>query len=164
MEANRAVVIQRIMTGLEKSDAEYPLIRAELDLDALKRAGSIPGAISGITASADDTKAAALAATPTSVRDAAFVATLPTRQNLSDRVTQLADAAAIALANKELPTVSLINDPGLRAVLSQESSGGFGVGSGSRAKQFLQTLIMAGPPDQQSLQKWDADLTAVERS
>ncbi len=49
MEANRAKIETTILTGLGKSDDEYSLYQAELDLQHLKRAGSIPSAVSVIT-------------------------------------------------------------------------------------------------------------------
>lgn len=49
MEANRAKVKLAILTGLNLDDGKYPLVRAELDLDALQRAGGVPSSIQSIT-------------------------------------------------------------------------------------------------------------------
>ncbi len=49
MEANRANVELTVLNGLAKSDSEYPLYKAEIDLESLKNAGSMPSAISVIT-------------------------------------------------------------------------------------------------------------------
>lgn len=54
MEANRTTVKLTILTGLNLDDSKYPLVRAELDLDALKRAGGIPASIQNITQKAVD--------------------------------------------------------------------------------------------------------------
>jgi len=62
MEANRAKAKTAIFANLIQTDAQYPLIRAELDLDALKAAGSIPTAITGITQQAAEANEAAKAA------------------------------------------------------------------------------------------------------
>jgi hypothetical protein len=55
MEADRSKVQRVILTGLQKSDSDYSLAAAEIDLDALKKAGSMPAAIAQVTqtASAD---------------------------------------------------------------------------------------------------------------
>ena len=49
MEADRARVEAVILTGIGKSDAEYPLARAQLDLDTLNNAGSLNSAVVTIT-------------------------------------------------------------------------------------------------------------------
>lgn len=54
MEANRTAVKLSILTGLNLDDSKYPLVRAELDLDALKRSGGIPASIQNITQQAVD--------------------------------------------------------------------------------------------------------------
>ncbi|HEY1260535.1 MAG TPA: hypothetical protein VGF34_14905 [Stellaceae bacterium] len=49
MEANRAKAKLPIFQGLTLPDSQYPLVRAEIDLQILKQSGSIPSAISVIT-------------------------------------------------------------------------------------------------------------------
>jgi hypothetical protein len=49
MDANRARAKLPIVTGLTKSDPDYPLAIALIDLDALRDAGGIPSAIGGLT-------------------------------------------------------------------------------------------------------------------
>ena len=61
MQANRNQIKASILTGLEQPDAKYPLARAELDLEVLKNAGSIPGAIGNITQQAEQQNAEAQA-------------------------------------------------------------------------------------------------------
>ncbi len=56
MQANRAKAKLAIFEGLQRSDADYPLIRAEMDLDTLKTAGSVSVAIAGITVQAQITR------------------------------------------------------------------------------------------------------------
>jgi hypothetical protein len=59
MEANRAKVELTILNGLAKSDSDYPLYKAEIDLESLKTAGSMPSAVSVITQkSAQDNQSA----------------------------------------------------------------------------------------------------------
>lgn len=52
MEANRTNVRKTIFTGLATPDAKYSLLMADLDLDSLKNAGSVPNAITNITKNA----------------------------------------------------------------------------------------------------------------
>lgn len=52
MEANRNKAKSAILDGLNLDDTKYPLVRAELDLDTLKRAGGIPSSIEQITSKA----------------------------------------------------------------------------------------------------------------
>jgi hypothetical protein len=56
MEANRAQAKVPIARGLSLPDSQYNLFQAYSDLDTYKNAGSIPGAISGITQSAEAQK------------------------------------------------------------------------------------------------------------
>ena len=55
MEADRSKAQLAILVGLQKPDSAYPLAAAEIDLDSLKKAGSMPTAIAQVTqtASAD---------------------------------------------------------------------------------------------------------------
>jgi hypothetical protein len=61
MEADRTKVEAIILNGLSKADADYPLARAQLDLDTLNDAGSLNSAVVTITHDAGDSKLAALA-------------------------------------------------------------------------------------------------------
>lgn len=162
MEANRAAVTTRILDGLGQSDAAYPLIRAELDLDALKRAGSIPSAISGITSQASNARAIAISEQANA--DARFVATSQLRASLRDRVGRLADAPAIALGNREIATLATLANADLRLQIARfvPPSGRFD--SGSQARLFLQELFVAGHADNALLVRWSTDLTQAERS
>jgi hypothetical protein len=52
MEAQRKIVLAQIYTGLKKSAAEYTMYQALADLDAYYNAGTINGAIVGLTTTA----------------------------------------------------------------------------------------------------------------
>jgi hypothetical protein len=52
MEAARSQAKVAIYAGLQQSDAQYPLAKADLDLEALQRAGGIPAAITDISTQA----------------------------------------------------------------------------------------------------------------
>ena len=59
MEANREKVKLAIFNHLSDSDADYPLSRAESDLEGLNDAGSLPNAVSNITQQSSEQKNAA---------------------------------------------------------------------------------------------------------
>ena len=59
MEADRTKAEAGILQGLGRTDAEYPLARAQLDLDALNDAGSLNAAVVTITHDAGNAKAVA---------------------------------------------------------------------------------------------------------
>jgi hypothetical protein len=52
MEANRTNAKANILAGLKQSDSAYSLAQAYVDLELLKNAGGIPGAISNVTQTA----------------------------------------------------------------------------------------------------------------
>jgi hypothetical protein len=58
MEANRAKVKLRILSGIKQSDTDYSLPLAELDLGDLKNAGGLPAAVGSITQAATGDKQA----------------------------------------------------------------------------------------------------------
>jgi hypothetical protein len=59
MDANRARAKLPIFLGLRKSNADYPLVIALMDLDALRDTGGIPPAIGGLTQQAEAARASA---------------------------------------------------------------------------------------------------------
>ena len=158
MESNRAAATTRILKGLARTDGEYPLIRAEIDLDALKRAASIPSAITTITSQASDERATQVALQAGA--DAAFIDSRPARRRLSDRAKTLTDPQAVTLANQEITTLSLIPVGESRNALAQfvPSSGSFGSRDGPRARQFLEALFQAGRSDDALRARWSSAL------
>ena len=56
MEADRLTAKLPIVAGLKRSDADYPLMQAYIDLDAYKNAGSIPTAINAVNKDAGNAK------------------------------------------------------------------------------------------------------------
>lgn len=56
MEAGRAAQLSIIQQGLQKTDAEYPLLQAMHDLTLYRDAGSLPYALNALTASANENK------------------------------------------------------------------------------------------------------------
>jgi hypothetical protein len=96
MEANRDKVIATIFTGLGKSDAEYPLGAAQLDLRRLVRAGSIPASVGEITQKATDDRHASEQVVELA-RDATYRDAQVSRDTLRQRVHALTDQQALNL-------------------------------------------------------------------
>jgi hypothetical protein len=76
MEANRLKAKFAIVEGLKKTDAEYSLMQAYIDLDTYKNSGGIPGAINAINREAADAKDQAEA----NLRNAPFVEDMSSQQ------------------------------------------------------------------------------------
>jgi hypothetical protein len=130
MEANRAKIKVALFAGLSLSDTQYSLGRADLDLESLKMAGSIPAAVTQISQAAATSTQQSQAATsgystttysitPTSQRivawlypggkdtDASGNAVSPTPANLTSLVNWMqADTSDPTLA--ETPWIVLV--------------------------------------------------------
>lgn len=102
MEANRERAKLVILQGLSRSDAEYSLWIAYLDLDTLKNSGSIPGAIANITQDAGNAKEAAQSAI-TFMRSSSYFAHLPDIQEIGSRIDRLSPEQLVALARAMEP-------------------------------------------------------------
>ena len=76
IRANRLKAKLPIAQGLTQPDSKYSLLKAYIDLDAYKDAGSMPAAISSITQSAANDKQLAQN-NITFVRSANYVSELP---------------------------------------------------------------------------------------
>ena len=99
MEAERARVRERILDGLQKNDGDYPLFLAMSDLDQYYRAGSIFGAIIGLSRDSgakleENTEGEALALDATS---------MALRRRLVGLAEELTPERALAIA-QDLPS------------------------------------------------------------
>jgi hypothetical protein len=158
MDANRASVKAVLLTGLAKSDAQYPLPRALVDLQQLSDAGSMIGAVGSITESAAIQKEAAegnLAVT----RTAEYKATLLTRQNLVAEIKALTDPQAEALAGKMEPLIQ--SDANLQKLLSAFDQQAL-MSNPTQAREALDIAIVEGQGDPETLKNWAAAIEAVK--
>jgi len=139
MEADRAKVEAVILSGLSKSDAQYPLARAQLDLDTLNDAGSLNSAVVTITHDAGNAKAAAQSAVDAN-RSIAF-----TPDSVSGRLTSwiwpgsvaAADGTPTNPANGAPATASAPNVAALRTWMSQNGLSGVPIAT------FLNSPLLA---------------------
>ncbi|MFI5020045.1 MAG: hypothetical protein ACHQRJ_00125 [Alphaproteobacteria bacterium] len=97
MEANRTQAKLTIFKGLDQTDAQYPLTKAYLDLDALKAASSIPGAIAAITQQAGDAKTKAQGEIDI-MRTPEYFQHLADIKDIQAQVAKLTPAQLLALA------------------------------------------------------------------
>jgi hypothetical protein len=160
MEANRAIAKLAIVQNLSRSDAEYSLWRAYLDLDTLKDAGSIPGAVANITQDAANAREAAQAAI-TVERGAAFVAARPDRRAVGAAVDRLSPAQLVALANAMQPNLSTRSSFIQRIVQGLDPHGLRLSGNAVKAKQVLDFWISNDDMTPAQLSEWQAALTQV---
>jgi hypothetical protein len=159
MDASRAQATVPILSGLRLSDEEYPLQRALVDLDALRDAGSIVGAIGNITQAAEQQKADAL----TFQRDAGFLATRPDRAAIKQRIDKLKPPQILALARIMTPNLAT-RSATLRANLARLQTDQARVLTDPNTASFLlQAWIGFEDPSTVNLGQWSAALDQVER-
>jgi hypothetical protein len=159
MDASRAQAKVPILSGLRLSDEEYPLQRALVDLDALRDAGSIVGAIGNITQAAEQQKADAL----TFQRDAGFLATRPARAAIKQRIDKLKPPQILALARIMTPNLAT-RSATLRGNLARLPIDQTRVLTDPNTASFLlQAWIGFEDPSTANLEQWSAALDQVER-
>jgi hypothetical protein len=134
MQANRSKVKLVIYTGLEQSDRQYPLQRADSDLANLNDAGSIPNAIGNITQSSKaeesdtekeiENRSFGYSTSPSAIAIRAWLA--PNKKvdathfkALSDWLANNKDVSLRNLNPAELATLGSTSDPALADKLEQ---------------------------------------------
>jgi hypothetical protein len=113
MRANRDTTKEQIFRKLNKSIADYPLVAALSDLELYRQAGTLPGAMLGISQTANAAATDAKAKADAAEREFNVLRTVETGQvalNLTKRLddikaivrepANLPDARALALANR----------------------------------------------------------------
>ena len=162
MDASRAQAKLAILSGLRLSDEEYPLQRALVDLDALRDAGSVVGAIGNITQAAEQQKADAQSLI--FQRDAGFLATTPDRVAIKQRIDKLKPPQILALARIMMPNLAT-RSATLRANLARLPIDQTRVLTDpNTASSFLEDWIaFEDPPTAANLGQWSAALDQVER-
>lgn len=160
MEANRAIAKLAILQGLYLSDAQYSLWRAYLDLESLKNAGSIPGAIATITGDAGNAKAAAESAI-TFDRDAAYKLRLPNIEAIADRLHLLSGPQLVALAQVMQPFLVTRSQKIQQLVQGLDPKDLRLNGNVVRAKQVLSAWIDEDEMTPAQITEWQAALNQV---
>lgn len=159
MIALRKTVLVKIQEGLDRNVALYPLSQALIDLEDYYNAGTIPGAIAAVTEQAGATAKNADAVL-LGIRNKAFFATeRQTRvQRLLDRIANLPDAKAIALATN-LP----VQDSETTAILQKADPTGQRTRTATAAKRVLSMLAPYAKKSDTDLDAWEAALTVAEK-
>jgi hypothetical protein len=157
MQATRKEVLVRLRTGLNKDVDVYPLTQALVDLEDYYNAGTIPGAIAGVTASANaDGKKAdeELKVVLEVTRDKTFLDRSNTARvdSICKKIQSLSDDDAVAL-NKTPPT----QDPNGEKVVRDADMQNKRFEKGSAARQ---ALLLRAQYDQRS----DENLSAWEKA
>ncbi len=123
MQASRKEVLLRIRKGLELGDDKYPLTQALVDLEDYYNAGTIPGAITGITASADEASRKAseeLKVVLQTTRDPDFLKRKPRVDTIVRKINGLSDGQAIVL-NQTPPTRDSKSETTLKRWMNEEN-------------------------------------------
>jgi hypothetical protein len=151
MEADRLKALTPITTGLKASDADYPLMRAYIDLDTYKNAGSIPGAITSINQSAADVKDAILLQAVSGPDQQKNV------QTVQAQLKSLSDAQYLALAQKM--QINLFSrSPALQQTINQVDSKALRLTNGAAARRVINIWVEQDDVSAANVQQW---LTAI---
>jgi hypothetical protein len=161
MDANRAQAKLPIVSGLQHSDAEYPLQQALVDLDGLRDSGSVPSAIGGITQTAEQSKADAQKQLVIP-RNAAFLATRDDRQAIKEQIDKLQSQQLLALARIMVPRLAS-RSPILQANLARLGPEQSWLTSPSRAAIFLEAWIGFEDPSPANLMQWREALAQMQQ-
>jgi hypothetical protein len=159
MDANRARAKRVIILGLRQPDAEYPLQQALIDLDTLRDSGGIPGAISGITQSAEEAKMRALEFQ----RGAAFVATRLDRQAIINRIETLTPQQRTALLRIMAPRIEERSSE-LRALLGALKVDPVRTTDPKKTLVFLEQWAGNEDPAPGNLEQWSVAIDEVQAS
>jgi hypothetical protein len=158
MQAARKEVLVRVRTGLSKDVTAYPLTQALVDVEDYYNAGTLPGAIAGVTASADaDGKKAdeELKVVLEVARDKTFLdkSNVSRVEIIRNKIPSLSNGDAIAL-NQTPPT----QDPnGEKAVQGADPRNQRFV-NGDAARQGLLTRAYFDTRSDENLSAWEKSL------
>lgn len=166
MESGRSTVRTDIERGLLSSPDDYPLGKALSDLERYYNAGSLPGALAAITATAGKEKAQADGELKTT-RDIAFVNTVAQKQvdTLLDLVTKLPNGKAKEILDKPPADLDAYVKSAVTARLGGNSidsaAGQSSLNNDATARTILRmVLVLLADRSKDSLSKWQAALKA----
>lgn len=156
MQAARKEVLVRIRMGLSQGDGDYPLTQALVDLEDYYNAGTIPGAVAGITAAAGADAQQAnndLKVVLDIGRGPEFLKSKPRVDTIADKIKNLSDGEAIAL-NQKPPTKDKDSE---RLVQNADPKGQRFV-NGTAARQALLLRARYDARSEENLSAWEKDL------
>jgi hypothetical protein len=161
MRASRQAALATIKSGLATDVSKYSIDQALDDVKAYYVAGTLPSAISQVTAQAGATLDAANKKLDL-VRDAAFKQGLEQTSSLLGRVTQLTPDQALVVA-KLMETNLSARSQTLQQILKNSDPKGKHLRDGAIAKAFLQQWVVQDDRDSASQKQWaDALDTATK--
>jgi hypothetical protein len=160
MQAQRAKVRAVIETGLVRSDDEYSLPKALIDLNLYEEAGSLPGAISGIVQNAG-TETVKADHDVAQIRGADFVARLENFAALRDRVAALSDSEAIAVA-KTMQAQAATRTDQTKAMTTEKYQEGKVLTDGKEARRFLMRWVITDDRTPETQRQWTDAIVAAK--
>jgi hypothetical protein len=152
MRASRQTALATIKSGLATDVSMYSIDQALNDVKAYYVGGTLPSAISQVTAQAGATLDAANKKLDL-VRDAAFKQGLEQTSSLLDRVTKLMPAQALVVAKLMEPNLSARSQT-LQQNLKNSDPRGKHLQDGAIAKAFLQQWVVQDDRDSASQKQW----------
>lgn len=156
MQAMRKEVLLRIRKGLELGDDKYPLTQALVDLEDYYNAGTIPGAITGITASADEASRKAteeLKVVLETTRGPEFLMSKPRVDAIVEKIKVLSDGQAIIL-NQTPPTRDAKSETTLKEMDERRER----FVNGKAARQALVVRARTDDRTEENLSEWERAL------
>jgi len=169
MEAQRLKARVAIETGLGMADADYPLRKAFIDLETYLSAGSLPGALSGITQDAG-TKTKDAESEIQSIRVSRDATRIQgddgkgeaSVEAITARIDTLTDLQAIGLVKVMEAEVAKLSPDDLKLVQGFDTTNKrytYGVS----AREFLRRLLLHEDPTAETIKRWtDAIDNAVK--
>jgi hypothetical protein len=157
MQAARKEVLVRIRMGLSQGDGDYPLTQALVDLEDYYNAGTIPGAIAGITASAAADAQQAdndLKVVLDIARGSGFLKNRIRVDIIMKKIASLTDGEAITL-NQTPPTT----DKDSEKVVQKADTKGQRFMNGDAARRALVTRASYDDRSEENLSAWEKALT-----
>jgi hypothetical protein len=162
MEAQRIQVRAVIEKGLASPDASYSLPQAIVDLDQYQIAGSLPGALNGISQDAG-TKTAQAEKDISFSRDQSFVAALQPAISIGEKISSLTDAQALTLA-KAMDPILKTRPQNIQDLVAGIDPNNVRLTDGGKAKIILRQWSIMDQRDSASQKQWTDAIAAAAKT
>ncbi len=156
MDASRDQIIVAILIGLSQPVTIYSLVNVNVDLEKLKDAGNIEGAINTINQQTATAKATAQNAILIQ-RTPEFVMTAVPRETVTDRIKGLNDAQVLKLANAMVGKLDQASPEAQQVAMLYAPPGGvFTAAQATRARRFVTFWVQYETMTPERVAQWNA--------
>jgi hypothetical protein len=160
MQARRLEARAPIVEGLGRSDADYPLQKALVDLGNLRAAASLSAAVVSTTVDAGERAAAAQIRIDRASATAEYKAAMPARFSTDAAIRALSGAQALKMMQDMEPILQQRPDS-VRSSLLRVDPNNRRLSSGAAARQFLLMWRANDLTDPASIKQWDDELARI---